>query len=296
MRNEHSLTCLCIFIFKNRQKAPAALSQRLEFHASVKREEEAKPVVAEEKGVLSWDPLYSIPLGIAVAVPAIHYEWYLVNEETQLAACFIMFNAFIYTQFGDMLKEVLEADGKEIIAKANAAEDEVLGLLKSKRQDIVMQERIVQDAQDIQALKEETYEKLNAAGKIKPQHEFKAQMERMLTMIATEEANVKEKQKISMMQEATVAVTEELLNNKELQLQSLNNAIAKLKGQKAGEDPVKASYLKYFKWKASEAAKVDEKTEIKESRAAMLAKVNALADNEGFFFKFDADGKPKMTV
>jgi hypothetical protein len=31
-----------------------------------------------------WDPIYAIPVGIAFAVPAINYEWYLVNEETQV--------------------------------------------------------------------------------------------------------------------------------------------------------------------------------------------------------------------
>lgn len=245
---------------------------------------------------MSWDPLYSIPLGIAIAVPAIHYEWYLVNEETQLAACFIAFNAFIYTQFGGMLKEVLEADGKEILAKQNAVEDEILGILKSKRDDILVQKYIVKDAEDIQALKAETYEKLNATGKIKPLHEFKSQVERMLTMISHEEANVKEKEKIAMMKEATAAVTQELLSNKALQKQSLDNAIAKLKGQTPGEDPVKSTYLKFFKWKAEEAKKLDEKTEIAKARAAMVAKLNAVADNEGFYFKFGPDGKPVMTV
>jgi len=280
----------------NSQKIPAGFSQRLEFHASSKREEEAKPAATEDKGVFGWDPLYSLPLGVALAVPAIHYEWYLVNEETQLMACFIAFNAFIYTQFGDTIKGILEADGKDVLAKQNAVEDEILGILKSKRQDVVMQERLVQDAEDIQKLKEETYVKLNAAGKIKPQHEFKAQMERMLTMIATEEANVKEKEKIAMMEEATAAVTKELLENKALQKQSLENAIKKLKGEAAGEGPVKATYLKFFKWKGDEAKKVDEKVEIAQQRAAMVAKLNATADNEGFFFKFGPDGKPVMTV
>ena len=268
----------------------------MEFHASAKREEEAKAAPVEEKGVLSWNSVYSIPLGIAVAVPVINYEWYLVNEETQLMACFVAFNAFVYTQFGDIIKEALAADGKETLVKQNAVEDEILGILKTQRQDILMQENIVKDFEDIQALKAETFEKLNAVGQVKPLHDFKAQVERVLTMIATEEANVKEKQKIAMMEEATTAVTQELLTNKALQKQSLENAIKKLKGEPAGEDPVKATYLKFFKWKADEAKKVDAKTEIAAARAAMVAKLNAVADNEGFYFKFDTDGKPVMTV
>ena len=53
----------------------------MNFHASLPRakEEEAAPVATS-----SWDPLYALPLGIALAVPAIQYEWYIVNEETQV--------------------------------------------------------------------------------------------------------------------------------------------------------------------------------------------------------------------
>jgi hypothetical protein len=32
-----------------------------------------------------WDPLYAVPIGITFAIPAIHYEWYLINEETQVS-------------------------------------------------------------------------------------------------------------------------------------------------------------------------------------------------------------------
>jgi hypothetical protein len=37
-----------------------------------------------EKGKGWWDPFYAVPLGIAAAVPALHYEWLLITEETQV--------------------------------------------------------------------------------------------------------------------------------------------------------------------------------------------------------------------
>ena len=54
----------------------------MNFHASLPRakEEEATP----EPKSSSFDPIYALPVGIALAVPAINYEWYLVNEETQV--------------------------------------------------------------------------------------------------------------------------------------------------------------------------------------------------------------------
>ena len=64
--------------------APAgAVLPRAQFHASIRREEEAKAEETPAKSS-SWDPIYAVPIGIAFAVPAINYEWYLVNEETQV--------------------------------------------------------------------------------------------------------------------------------------------------------------------------------------------------------------------
>jgi Mitochondrial ATP synthase B chain precursor (ATP-synt_B) len=285
------------FYFFVHRRVPVAAQQRIEFHVSTKREEEAKAVTtppAAEPAPSSWDPMYAVPLGIAFAVPAVHYEWYLFNEETQLAACFIMFTTLIYKNFGVSIGEMLESDGKRIIEEANKIEDTILSSLYSKKEDIVTMENVVQDAKDIHSLKEETYVKLNAAGKIKPLHEFKSQMERVLTMVATEEAAVTEKTKVALMEEATFAVTNELLTNKDLQKVCLENAIAQLKGTKPGVDPVKQTYLQFFQWKSGEAKKMDAAAETAAAREALVKKINAIAANEKFFFRFEEDGTPKM--
>jgi Mitochondrial ATP synthase B chain precursor (ATP-synt_B) len=270
------------------------------FHATTKREDEAAPVAAAkhpaEESSSGWDPIYAVPLGIAFAVPAINYEWYIVNEETQLAACFIAFVALVYKNFGGVIHDVLAEDGKRILVEHNKVEDEILGILKAKRDDLLFQANVVQDAQDIQALKVATYEKLNAAGQIKPQHDFKAQIEKLLTMIKFEEATRVEKQKADLMAEATQAVTTKLLSTKTLQKACLDNAIAQLKGGAAGTDPVKQTFIDFFKYKQEEAKKIDEKVEMAEARAGLITKLNATASNEGFFFRFDATGKPMMNA
>lgn len=286
---------VCRLIFESYRTTISWGSQT--FHATAKREDEAAPVaVKPEEESSGWDPIYAVPIGIAFAVPAINYEWYIVNEETQLAACFIAFTALVYKQFGGVIHDTLAEDGKRIIEEHNKVEDEILGILKSKRDDIVGQANVVQDAQDIHALKVATYEKLNAAGKIKPQHDFKAQIEKLLAMIKFEEANVVEKQKVELMKEATESVTNKLLNTKNLQKACLDNAIAQLKGGAAGNDPVKQTFIDFFKYKQEKAKEVDEKAELAEARAALITKLNATASNEGFFFEFDASGKPKMNA
>lgn len=268
------------------------------YHASSKREDETAPAPTkkeEAEGGFKWEPIYAVPLGVCLAVPALNYEWYLVNEETQLAACFMAFCALVYKNFGGMIYDSLEEEGQAILKEQNAVEDEILDILKDKRDDLLAQTNVVSDAEDIFALKAQTYEKLNAAGQIKPKHEFKSQMEKILSLIAQEEASMKEKAKTALMDEATAAVRSKLLTDKTLQKACLDNAIAQLKGSKGGKDPVKDTYLAFFKAKGKEAAKVDEKQEIAEAREAILTKLNAVAANEDFFFKFD-NGKPVMTV
>jgi hypothetical protein len=58
------------------------LAPSVNFHTTLPRRKEEVAAVEEKKS--SFDSLYALPLGIAVAIPAIHYEWYLVNEETQV--------------------------------------------------------------------------------------------------------------------------------------------------------------------------------------------------------------------
>merc|ERR1712127_25132 len=152
----------------------------------------------------------------------------------------------------------------------------------------------VDDFNSINEIRAATYEKLNAAGAIKPQHDFKAQVERMLTMIAAEEASVTEKTKMALMSEATATVTEKFSSDKALKKAALDSAISQIKGGKAGADPVQAAFIQFFKDKASAAKASKDDSEEKEQREAMIAKMNSVAKNEGFFFEIDASGKPAM--
>ena len=154
---------------------------------------------------------------------------------------------------------------------------------------------MVNDFEAINQIRHETYENLNKAGAIKPHHDFKAQVERMLNMIAVEEANVTEKTKVALMSEATASVTEKFTSDKALKKAALDAAIAKIKGGK-GVDPVQAAFVQFFKDKAAAVAASKDDSEEKAQRAAMIAKMNAVAKNEKFMFEFDAQGQPKMVV
>merc|ERR1712127_1153558 len=114
-------------------------------------------------------------------------------------------------------------------------------------------------------------------------------------MGAAEEASVTEKTKMALMAEATASVEGKFSSDKALKKAALDSAIATIKGGKVeGADPVQAAFVQFFKEKAAAAKASKDDSEEKAQREAMIAKMNSVAKNEGFFFQFDAQGTPKM--
>lgn len=238
-----------------------------------------------------------IPIGWTFAIPALHNEFFVINEETQLTGVFLLFCVIVYTQAGEMIHKGLVEKADQMLAEQNELEDAVIECLEDLYQDIdKLSGSLVQDFEDISRVTEETYAKLNAAGAIKPQYDMKAQIERVLNLIEQEEVNVKEKAKHSLMEEATASVSEQFISSKEMQKAAMDLAIAKIKGTSKADDPVKGAFIKFFKDKAAAASKADDSAELTAQREALVAKLNATAKNEGFFFQFDDIGKPKMVA
>mmetsp|Transcript_6727 Transcript_6727/g.12659 ORF Transcript_6727/g.12659 Transcript_6727/m.12659 type:complete len:242 (+) Transcript_6727:265-990(+) len=236
---------------------------------------------------------------MTAAVPLLKLDLYVVNEETQLAAVFVAFCVALWSQGGDAIHAALDERAKNLLREHNEAEDKVIAALEQKLDFLKANQNMVNDFEAINAIREETYQKLNQAGAIKPQHDLKAQMERVLNMIAQEEANVREKTKNAIMIEATEYVTNQFATSKDLKKKALDAAIAQIKGigskeAGAGMDPVREEFSKFLKNKAAEASKVTDDAEEKAQRAALIAKMSAVARSEGMFFDFDASGKPFM--
>ena len=268
------------------------------FHASARREEEANAsVVVPESSVNVSKAWYALPIGIAAAVPALRFEWYIVNEETQLAACFIAFCVAFYSGLGDMLHKMMTEPGLEMLKEHNEVERKLIEALEQELLFYKAQGNKADDFEAINQIRAKAYADLNAAGLVKPQHDLKAQMERVVAMIAVEEARVAEGEKTLLMEAATASVTAQFAESKALKKAALESAIAKIEGTaKAGEDPVTAAFVKFFKDTGAAAAKKDDKAESLALRASIIAKMNAVCKNEHFMFEFDASGKPKMLV
>lgn len=270
------------------------------YHATAKREEEVQKVEVAPKGGLFGTGLsewFALPIGIVGAIPLIKYEWLVINEELQLATCFITFCVAVYTQGGDAMYNSMKEQADAIMTEHQELEEELLDSLETKMTMLKMAKDVVNDYRAVNVMREEAYANLNAAGAVKPMHDFKTQVERVLNMIVQEEASVAEKRKVALMEEATASVTEEFSSSKAMKKAALDQAIATIKGSgTAGADPVTASFVKFFKDKAAEAAKTDDGSEERDQRLALVSKLNAVAKSEGFFFQFETDGTPKMVV
>lgn len=194
---------------------------------------------------------------------------------------------------------MLDERAQTLLREHNEAEDKVIAALQQKLEFLKANKNMVNDFEAINQIRDETYVKLNAAGAVRPKHEFKAQMERILNMIAQEEASVTEKTKMALMRAATEHVREQFTSNKTLKKAALDDAIAQIKAgsaTKAGADPVRAEFINFFKAKATQAAKVSGDEEAIAARAALVSKLNAVCKSEGFYFHFDAAGHPKMNA
>lgn len=276
--------------------APSGASSS--FHVSAPRsKEEEKDATAVEPAQSGISPLFALPIGVCVAVPILEFQWFIPNEETLLASTFLGFCVIAYTQGGPMLANMFQDEANAILKAQNDAEDNVVAKLEETVEYMKVTENIVDDYQKVMELTETSYAKLNASGVIKPQHILKAQMEKMLAMVATEEANTYEKKKIALMEEATDAVNAKFSSSKGLKKAALTSAIAKLTGGTAakGADPVQQEFVTFFAEKAAAMKKTDDGSEELQSRKDTLTKMNAIADNEDMYFRFDVNsGKPML--
>jgi len=293
-------------IFNSSRGIPrCAVPRTMAFHSSPHRNEEVKEVAATPAepagkgglfgtGLSEW---FALPIGITAAVPAIHFNWYVVNEETQLLAVFVAFSVACYSQGGDAIFKALDGKAKVMLKEHNEAEDKVIDALENKRDFLKTNQNMVQDFEAINAIREEGYVSLNAAGAVKPHHDFKSQMERALNMIVQEESSAKEKTKVALMEEATTTVREQFTSSKALKKAALAAAIAQIQGDVTeSTDPVRNEFVQFFKKKGASLATTDDGSEEKVQREAIIAKINAVAKSEGFFFEFGADGVPKVSV
>lgn len=287
-------------IFSCRRMAPCFAINHMAFNSSSHKEitNQKEVTIPAESGLFGGklSEWYALPIGIAFAIPTIKFDWYVINEETQLAAVFIAFCVAVYSSGGDAIYRFLDERAQTILKDHNRTEDEVINALQSKLDFLKANQNMVENFENINIIREQAYNNLSTAGAIKPKHDFRNQIERVLNIIHSEEARVMEKTKIALMDEAIGVVSTKFNTSKQLKKSALDVAISTIKGEKAtGIEPVQETFVNFFKEKAVAATKEGDAEEASQ-RAALISKINSVCKTEGFLFEFDTSGKPKMLV
>ncbi|KAE9320445.1 hypothetical protein PF001_g5403 [Phytophthora fragariae] len=99
-----------------------------------KQEEASEEIAVPTEGLLDQAGLtdWKIPAPIigALAIPAISNHFYVLNEESQLACCFLLFCSASYKFGGEMIASFFDERAAAILGEHNAVEDANLNLAK----------------------------------------------------------------------------------------------------------------------------------------------------------------------
>ena len=104
------------------RRSCTARNLRLFHSSSALLADEEKPVVEASNSSFAFlqDSRVQFPIAFLLAIPAVQMQWFVLNEETQLLGCFMVFVGTMYSQAGDAIGTALDAKGASAIAEHNA--------------------------------------------------------------------------------------------------------------------------------------------------------------------------------
>ncbi|RLN63972.1 hypothetical protein BBP00_00003739 [Phytophthora kernoviae] len=122
---------------RSSKMASTKVARPMSLHTSSvlrKDEEKSEEIAVPTQGLLTQygldDWKLSAPLIGALSIPAISNHFYVLNEESQLAFCFMLFCTASYKFGGDMIASFFDERAAAILGEHNAVEDANLELAK----------------------------------------------------------------------------------------------------------------------------------------------------------------------
>jgi hypothetical protein len=85
--------------------------------------------VLSKLGLDDWK--FALPVGMFIGIPCLANEVLVLDAETQLVACFILFCSTMYTQVGGMMAKSLDAYSKDIFDELKAVDDAMLSQINT---------------------------------------------------------------------------------------------------------------------------------------------------------------------
>jgi hypothetical protein len=221
-------------------------------HATSPVREEEKAVAAPASGGFLSDWRVQVPIGFLAAIPLVQLEVFVINEETQLLGCFMVFVGTMYSQAGDAIGKMLDVKGQAVMAEHNAQEEIAIAAARSVLGAHQKKLTLVADMQMVYTAQSELLGMLAAAKSMELQYMLRADIVKKLDFLAMKEDMAKSAQQGTMVTKASAAVKAKFESDKDLQGKALSEALDKIADpNKASEDVVGKLFSGYFKDYAS---------------------------------------------
>lgn len=125
-------------------------SEKAELVQLLEKKEEDTGLIAKF-GLNDWK--FALPAGLFIAIPALSNEVLVLDAETQLVACFILFCSTMYSQVGGMLGKSLDDYSREIYEELKAVDETLLTQINGA---IAADKEVLTLEEDFKALNEIT--------------------------------------------------------------------------------------------------------------------------------------------
>lgn len=181
------------------------------------------------------------PLSIALGVTALSNEMYVVNEETQLAACFFLFCTTLYKYGGDAIGSYFDAKSQAILQEHNEVEDTNIALAKQCLASYEDQLNLMQDIEAVQAAHLEAVDLMCKVETAKLRHEIRDTFVKNLNAIVQQESHYHGRMQKSMVEFATSKVREAIADGSvDVKSDAFSNALSALDGGHVSgdQDPI----------------------------------------------------------
>lgn len=196
-------------------------------------EKKEKAGFVAKMGLNDWK--FALPIGLFVGIPALANEVLVLDAETQLVACFILFCSTMYTQVGGMMGKGLDDYSKEIQDKLKEVDNAVLEGINSA---IAADQNVLSVEEDYKQFCELTDQLAVAQADVLNQREIhlyrEAIVKKLDSLHALEESAVQAIRN-RMLTQVKADVVNTFSNDQKAKDQALNRAIEVLSGGAKGK-------------------------------------------------------------
>jgi|Dee2metaT_7_FD_contig_71_136757_length_1035_multi_4_in_0_out_0_1 hypothetical protein len=217
-------------------------NSQMNFYTTSSKREESKSEIPSDVDTTSTLQKYGLddwkiaaPVGLALGIPFVWNEWYIMNEETQLVACFMAFCGAMYNAVNPAVASYFDEQQESILKELQKSEELQIKLLKEKISMKQVELTLVDDIAFLNTATDEAAKKLEESCYLQLRHSYRDRYAKWLDAIVSTEKTAK-KEEIDVFIEATSAgVIESFKTDAKLKKAALEQAIAILKDPKKSQ-------------------------------------------------------------